>query len=133
IVENTISFNKNYNKHKVEALVGSVAQKFRFEDSSIQTRNFASDAITTPSGGAELFSASAFKSERANTSFLSRINYGYDDKYLVTANFRADGSSVFGPDKRWGYFPSFSLGWRMSRESFIKDDSFINDLKLRAG
>lgn len=133
IVENTLSYNNSFNKHTIEALVGSVAQKFTFENSSIQTRNFASDAITTPSGGAELFSASAWKSERANASFLSRINYSYDDKYLVTANFRADGSSVFGPDKRWGYFPSFSLGWRISKEKFFNDSSLVNDLKIRAG
>lgn len=133
IVENTLSFNKTFNKHAIEALVGSVAQKFTYEDSSIQTRNFASALITTPSGGSELFAASASKSERANSSFLSRANYSFDDKYLLTANFRADGSSVFGPNKRWGYFPSFSVGWRVSNEKFIADDSFINDLKLRAG
>ena len=133
IVENTLSFNKKLKKHSVEALVGSVAQKFTYENSSIQTRNFASASVTTPSGGSELFVASARKSERANASFLSRVNYSFDDKYLLTANFRADGSSVFGPNKRWGYFPSFSLGWRVSNEKFIKDDSFINDLKIRAG
>jgi len=133
IVENTLSYNKAFNKHSVEALIGSVAQKFTYENSSIQTRNFASASVTTPSGGSELFNASAWKSERANASFLSRVNYSFDDKYLLTANFRADGSSVFGPNKRWGYFPSFSVGWRVSNEKFIKDDSFINDLKIRAG
>ncbi|WP_262732674.1 SusC/RagA family TonB-linked outer membrane protein [Gaetbulibacter sp. NE] len=133
IVENTLSFNKSFNKHSVEALVGSVAQKFKFENSAIQTRNFSSATISTPNGGSEVFLASASKSEKSNASFLSRINYSYDDKYLLTANFRADGSSVFGPNKRWGYFPSFSLGWRVSNERFFKDDSFINDLKIRAG
>ncbi|WP_245940316.1 SusC/RagA family TonB-linked outer membrane protein [Winogradskyella pacifica] len=133
IVENTLSFNKRFNKHAVEALVGSVAQKFSYENSSIQTRNFASASVTTPNGGSELFDASAWKSERANASFLSRVNYSFDDKYLLTANFRADGSSVFGPNQRWGYFPSFSVGWRVSNENFMKEDSFINDLKIRAG
>lgn len=133
IVENTLSYNTVIDKHTIEALVGSVAQKFTFENSSIQTRNFASASVTTPNGGSEIFDASADKSERANASFLSRVNYSYDDRYLLTANFRADGSSVFGPNKRWGYFPSFSLGWRVSNEKFIKADSFINDLKIRAG
>lgn len=133
IVENTLSYSKVFNKHNVEALVGSVAQKFRYEGSDITTRNFASDAITTPSGGAEIMSASAWKSERSNASFLSRINYSYADKYLITANFRADGSSVFGPDQRWGYFPSFSLGWRVSNEKFFGENTFVNDLKIRAG
>ncbi|WP_046756682.1 SusC/RagA family TonB-linked outer membrane protein [Kordia jejudonensis] len=133
IIENTLSYKKILGKHNIEGLVGSVNQKFRFEDSSIQTRNFASNAVATPNGGSELFAATAFKSERANASFLSRINYSYDDKYLLTANFRADGSSAFGPNQRWGYFPSFSLGWRVSKEKFIPEDSFINDLKIRAG
>ncbi|AXG70673.1 TonB-dependent receptor SusC [Kordia sp. SMS9] len=133
ILENTLSYKKTLGKHNIEGLVGSVNQKFRFEDSSIQTRNFASDAVTTPNGGSELFAATAFKSERANSSFLSRINYSYDDKYLITANFRADGSSAFGTNQRWGYFPSFSLGWRVSNEKFIPEDSFISDLKIRAG
>ena len=129
IVENTLSYNKTFNKHSVEALLGTVAQKFTYENSSIETRNFASASIKTPNGGSEIINGSAWKSERANASFLSRANYSYDDKYLLTANFRADGSSVFGPNKRWGYFPSFSLGWRVSNEAFIKEDSFINDLK----
>lgn len=133
ILENTLSYKKAINKHNVEALLGSVNQKFKFENSTIQTRNFASASITTPNGGSELFAASADKSERANSSFISRVNYSYDDKYLITANFRADGSSAFGPNTRWGYFPSFSVGWRVSKEDFINDDSFINDLKLRAG
>ena len=133
IIENTLSYKKEFNKHNIEALVGSVNQKFQFENSSIQTRNFASASVTTPNGGSELFDATATKSEKANASFISRINYSYDDKYLLTANFRADGSSAFGPNQRWGYFPSFSLGWRVSNEAFIKDDSVISDLKIRAG
>ncbi|WGH76929.1 TonB-dependent receptor [Tenacibaculum tangerinum] len=133
IIDNTLSFNKIFNKHSVEALVGSIAQKFKYENSNVVTRNYAGDAVITPNAGSEIFSASAWKSESTNASFISRINYSYDDKYLLTANFRADGSSVFGPGKRWGYFPSLSVGWRISKENFISDDSFISDLKIRAG
>lgn len=133
IVDNTLTYYKKIKKHKIEALAGAVLQKFKFENSSIETRNFSSAAITTPNGGSELFNATATKAEKSNTSFLSRINYDFDDKYLVTANFRVDGSSVFGPDNRWGYFPSFSLGWRLSNEKFLENNDFINDLKLRAG
>lgn len=133
IVENTINYKKTIAKHNIEGLLGSVNQKFRFENSSIQTRNFSSAAITTPNGGSEIFAATASKSERANSSFLTRVNYSFDDKYLFTANFRADGSSAFGPEQRWGYFPSLSAGWRISNESFIPKESVLNDLKLRAG
>ncbi|MGB3605559.1 MAG: TonB-dependent receptor [Psychroserpens sp.] len=132
IVENTLNYKNIFGRHDIEALVGSVNQKFRFENSTIESRGFASAAVTTPNAGIP-FNSSANKSERTNGSFLGRINYSYDDKYLFTANFRADGSSVFGPGNRWGYFPSFSAGWRVSNENFIGDDSFISDLKLRAG
>jgi TonB-linked SusC/RagA family outer membrane protein len=133
ILENTLSYKKEINKHQLEMLAGAVQQKFTFENSSIQTRNFASASITTPNGGAEIFSATANKSEKANASFISRLNYSFDDKYLVTANFRADVSSAFGPNNRWGYFPSFSMGWRVSKEQFLAQVKSINDLKLRFG
>jgi TonB-linked SusC/RagA family outer membrane protein len=133
IIENTLNFNRDIEKHTVEVLVGAVQQKFKWENSSIETRNFASASITTPNGGSEIFNATAFKSEKSNASFISRLNYDYDDKYLLTANFRADGSSVFGPNNKWGYFPSFSVGWRISRENFMENVGWLNDLKIRAG
>ena len=73
------------------------------------------------------------KSEWSIMSYLARVSYNYDSKYLVTANFRADGSSKLAPGHRWGYFPSFSAAWRISGEKFLRDVSWINDLKLRAG
>ncbi|WP_189361689.1 SusC/RagA family TonB-linked outer membrane protein [Algibacter mikhailovii] len=133
IFENTLTYNKTINDHKFDALAGYVQQKNKWENSSIETRNFASASIPTPNGGSEIFSASADKSEKANSSFISRLNYSYADKYLITANFRADGSSVFGPEQRWGYFPSFSGGWRISQEPFLNDVKAISDIKIRAG
>jgi TonB-linked SusC/RagA family outer membrane protein len=133
ILDNTLTYDTKIKKHKIEALVGTVLQKFKFENSSIETRNFSSASITTPNGGSELFNATATKAEKSNTSFISRVNYDFNDKYLFTANFRVDGSSVFGPDNRWGYFPSFSAGWRLSNESFLENNDVISDLKLRAG
>ncbi len=133
IAENTLSFKKKISKHAVEVLVGSVIQKYKWENSYITTENFASDGITTTNAGSVIASAGNNKSEKSNESYLSRLNYAFADKYLVTANFRADASSAFGPDNRWGYFPSFSLGWRMSQESFLNSIDFLNDLKIRAG
>jgi TonB-linked SusC/RagA family outer membrane protein len=133
IFENTLKYNKEIKKHKIEALIGAVNQKNYWENSAIERRNFASDGIVTVNGGSEIITATAYKSEKANSSFISRINYDFDNKYLVTANFRADGSSIFGPDNRWGYFPSFSLGWRLSEESFLNESKTINNLKLRVG
>ena len=66
-------------------------------------------------------------------SFLARFNYVYDGKYVLTANARADASSKVGENNRWGFFPSTSLAWVLSEEGFLKDVSFLNNLKLRAG
>ena len=133
IFDNTLNYKKTIKNHKLEGLIGSVIQKNTFENSNIQVRNFGSAAITTPNGGSEIISATASKAEKTNVSFLSRVNYDYAGKYLLTANFRADASSVFGPNNRWGYFPSFSAGWRVSNENFFENKTLINDLKIRAG
>ena len=133
MIENTLSYNKKVNDHSIEALIGSVAQKYLWENNYITTENFSSNGVTTTNAGSIITSAGNTKSEKTNTSFISRLNYAFKDKYLLTANFRADASSAFGPDNRWGYFPSFSAGWRISHESFMKSFDFLNDLKVRVG
>ncbi len=133
IFENILSYNKSIDAHSFNVMGGAVAQKYLWENSSIERIGFASDAITTPNAGSTIQNADANKSEKANASFISRLNYNYADKYLLTANFRADGSSSFGPGNRWGYFPSFSAGWRISQESFMPKWHFLSDMKLRAG
>ncbi|KXX70804.1 TonB-dependent receptor [Flammeovirga sp. SJP92] len=133
IFDNTLQYNKEVNKHKIQVLAGSVIQKYHWQGSNIERRNFASDAVTTPNGGSEIASATAYESEKANASFIGRVNYAFNNKYLLTANVRVDGSSVFGPRNRWGIFPSFSAGWRVSEEAFLKNVEAISDLKLRAG
>lgn len=133
IFENTIRYSRELEKHSINALIGSVIQKYQWENSNIERRNFSSDGIQTVNGGSEIISATASQSEKSNSSFISRINYAYADKYLITANLRVDGSSVFGSENRWGYFPSFSVGWRISEEAFLKENKAVEDLKIRAG
>lgn len=133
IFDNTFNYNKEIGKHKFSALAGSVVQKFKWENSAIETHNFSGDGIHTPNAGSEMITSTASKSEKTNASFIARFNYDFSGKYLFTANFRADGSSNFGPEERWGYFPSFSGGWRLSEEKFLSSVAFISDLKLRAG
>ena len=81
--------------------------------------------------GAKSVSVDSWRSKRALISFMGRINYGLMDKYLLTISYRADGSSVFGENNKWGYFPSGSLAWRISQEDFLKDSPVVTDLKLR--
>lgn len=133
ISDNTLTYTKSIGKHNFTVLGGFVAQKYRYENTYIQTTGFSGNTIPTTNAGSVIGAAYNNKSEKFNTSAIGRVNYDYAGKYLFTANFRADASSVFGPNKRWGYFPSFSAGWRLSEERFLKDVTVINDLKLRAG
>lgn len=134
IIDNTLSYQKTFDeKHNFSALIGSVAQKFKWENASIEKTGYSSNAIPTTNAGSIITSATNDKSEKSNASFIGRVTYDYDSKYLLTANFRADASSNFGPNKRWGYFPSFSLGWRISQENFFQSVQTIDDLKLRVG
>lgn len=134
IIDNTLSYTKTIEQHNIGFMLGSVVQKSRWQNAQLETNGFSNNAVPTTNAGSTVITAFNNKKEKANASFIGRVTYGFRDKYLLTANFRADGSSAFGPDKRWGYFPSFSVGWRLSEEEFLR--SFIgtvNDLKLRAG
>lgn len=133
ISENTLTYTKNLEKHNLTALAGFVASETDYNSSEINARGFGGSAIQTVNGGATR-TVLASSSLRRNAAFLSRVNYGYDDKYLLTANFRADASTVFSATNNvWGYFPSFSAGWRISEEKFFAGFDFINDMKIRAG
>ena len=132
VTENTVSYNKMKNDHNFSALAGYIASENTYASSSINAREFGSTGVQTVNGGA--IRTSGYSSSKArNLSMISRFNYSYSDKYYVTTNFRADAYSGFGEANRWGYFPSFSVGWRISKESFLKDVKAISDLKIRAG
>ena len=88
------------------------------------------DTTLSPKGK-ELFSPTHFESEYYLLSLYGRLNYTYDDKYMVTATLRADASSRFAKDNRWGYFPSVALAWRLTEENFLKDNRILSNLKLR--
>jgi TonB-linked SusC/RagA family outer membrane protein len=133
ISDNTLTYTKILGKHNFSALAGWISQKYRYENTYIYTSSFSGNNIPTTNAGSIIGSAYNNKSEKFNTSFIGRINYDYAGKYLLTANFRGDASSVFGPSNKWGYFPSVSAGWRLSEEDFLKNATLINDLKLRVG
>jgi TonB-linked SusC/RagA family outer membrane protein len=101
--------------------------------SDFQAQGFASDltGINDIGGASQINYRTSYDSRRNINSWLGRINYGYADKYLITLSYRADGSSVFGKNNKWGYFPSASLAWRASEENFIKNLNVFSDLKFR--
>ena len=132
LVENTLTYNTLINNdHSINALVGYTTQKQYNESSEMYALNFPNNFIRTLGAG-QITSGDHAITEWSLLSYLARINYGYKDKYLLTATVRRDGSSRFGPDTKWGNFPSFSVGWRVSEENFMKALSPVSELKLRA-
>jgi TonB-linked SusC/RagA family outer membrane protein len=129
--EQTLSYKKEIAKHGFGVLVGNTLQGDVLTRTFAEGRGFASNELKTISAAASTTSTNSWtKSNLA--SFFAKVNYGFDDRYLIDVSVRADGSSCFGADNKWGYFPSLGVAWRIKQESFIKDIDFISDLKLRS-
>lgn len=129
--ENTLSYERQFGSHNLSVLAGYTAQKQRDEYSFVTTGNFPNDLVETLNGGT-VTGGSGFAQEWSLLSYLARANYNYLNRYFLTATIRRDGSSRFGRKSRWGYFPSVSASWLASDEGFLKDVSWISNLKLRA-
>ncbi|WP_187293437.1 TonB-dependent receptor [Dyadobacter fermentans] len=129
--ENTANYTKEIGDHNFDALVGFTAQKFKQDNSAINGSNYPDDKVQTISAAGTITASSSIQ-EWSLLSYLARLNYNFKGKYLVSASIRRDGSSRFGAQNRWGNFPSLSLGWILSEESFMADMRTISFLKLRA-
>ncbi len=133
--ENTLSYNRVFAEDHDLSLLGGISYNFgRIANYNISSAGgFGSDDITTLNAANNISAGSSTsESQYAMLSYFGRAQYSFRDKYLFSATVRRDGSSRFGEDTRWGVFPSFSAGWRVSDESFMDDVTAINDLKLRA-
>lgn len=122
-------------KHAVNAVLGYTAQSFVGEGFAAERRDFLNEAEDQRflSVGTAITDATGTKSENSLASYFGRVNYAFNQKYLLTATLRADGSSKFAPGNKWGYFPAFSAGWRISREAFFQNIKAISHLKLYGG
>lgn len=130
---NTLNYNKTIGKHTIGVLVGTEAiENLSRSLSGSRQRYFSTDPsyLTLTTGTSNIANASS-AAEDALWSMFSRIDYSFNNKYLLSGTIRRDGSSRFGPENRYGIFPSVSAGWRISEEAFLKDIDWINDLKLR--
>ena len=132
IVDSYLSYQKTFGNHDVNAVFGYSAER-RFErKTGLYATGFTSDIIQTINGGTEFTpNNNIYEREKRLQSFFGRVNYAYSDKYLFSLSVRRDGSSVFGPNKKFGVFPAVSLGWRVSEEDFLSGSSLLNNLKLR--
>ncbi len=132
--ENTLNFNKEFGKNRIDAVAGYTWQKYRIVNFTAGSNNFVSDDLlyNVLGSGSEVVPPSSGGSEWGIASWLGRINYNFDSKYLVTFSGRADGASRFAEGNKWAFFPSAALGWRASEEKWMKQFSHISNLKLRA-
>ena len=131
IIENTLSFSRRFNEHSVNVLLGQGAQEYKFyslsasvqdvpEGSSLEYLSLGTDSTASVNDNGSLTRVS---------SYFGRINYSFDNKYLLNASLRADGSSKFS--NSWGYFPSVGVGWVITNEKFMQNQNLFNNLKLR--
>ncbi|WP_281234960.1 SusC/RagA family TonB-linked outer membrane protein [Flavobacterium gelatinilyticum] len=134
IWNNLLTYNKTFGKHTVTAMLGQEMQEQHWENlygyRSGYITNGATDLNAGDSTTARNSNASSTKSL---SSYFGRLFYSFNDKYLLTATLRRDGSSQFAPENRWDWFPSAALAWKVSNENFLKENKTINNLKLRLG
>lgn len=128
---NTLSWNKTLRlRHDVSAMAGFEEISFASYNMDAQKAGLIDGSITDLSTATSMLGIYGSNTDWTTRSYFGRVTYAYDSRYMVESNFRYDGSSRFSPDRRWGFFPSFSGGWRISKESFM-DDVPVDELKVR--
>lgn len=131
--ENTLSYNKTFKDvHRISAVLGQSMQRESIEGSRITGNGYPNDLVHTLNASTTATNWDSDRQAWTLASLFGRVQYNYDDRYLISASMRADGSSRFGKNNRWGYFPSVSAGWYLSEENFLKDQTWLDALKLRA-
>ena len=133
-VEATLTWNKRWNKHEIEVLGGYTYQQEKSENVLAASANFANENLGYHSlqAGSQLITPQSNFVTSVLYSGIGRINYSLLDRYHLTATLRADGSSRFAKNKKWGWFPSLGFSWNVNEEKFLKSQKWIEDLKIRA-
>lgn len=135
LIENQLTYTTTINKkHNISAVLVQSAQKETMKTDNVTATDYPNDYIHTINGGT-VTEGKSDKTQWSIASYLARVQYNYEGRYMLSAAIRADGSSRFGKNNRWGYFPSASAAWRISDEEFFKNVkklSFVNDMKIRA-
>ncbi|WP_298790135.1 SusC/RagA family TonB-linked outer membrane protein [uncultured Allomuricauda sp.] len=133
VVTNTLTLNKTFgDKHNLTLLGGHETQRSSYDGIRALGIGFVDERFSTLNN-AQTFNSTQFKGSSALESYFTRAIYSFDDRYSVTASFRADGSSKFAEGNKWGYFPSVSAAWRLSNESFMEGFDIIQNIKLYGG
>jgi len=134
VFDNIMTYDKTFGKHSLNAMGGTSYTSSEWNQSYMSASHFRNSDILTLNAANKIEQGSGTSaSDWSIMSYLGRLAYNYESKYLMTVNFRADGSSKLDPNHRWGYFPSASAAWRVSSEEFMTGLDIIDDLKLRGG
>lgn len=135
--QNTLSYDNTFGKHSISAVAGFTWEAYTGNTFTAQRLDTPSnsEAFQIVGAGTKEGLSTGYRYETYLISYLGRVNYNYDNRYLATVSVRTDGSSKFASGNRWGTFPSFSLGWRIDQEEFFKnwDQNVWNGVKLRGG
>ena len=133
IWENTLSYDWEMDEqNRLSALIGGSFQRDTRDNFVASATDFPNDILTTFASAATPLLVGGIGTERALISSFARVNYNFDDRFLLTGTIRADGSSRFGENNRWGFFPSAAVAWRLDNEAFLENASALSELKLRA-
>ena len=138
LFEVTADYSRTFGLHHVAGVAGFSYQKFMYDGQKIENKGFPTDdakyyQIGNGDASKKYLNASSYRNSNALAAVFGRVNYNYAEKYLVSASIRREGSSRFGANNKWGWFPAVSLGWRITGEDFMQDKTWVDDLKLRAG
>ena len=127
-----LNYNQSFGIHDVSAMVGYEEETYDYRETNVSKLGLTDAAVNDLDAATTPYSTAGYGTEYAARSVFGRANYAYKSRYLLEFNLRYDGSSRFAPDYRWGAFPSFSAGWRMNEESWLKPVQWLTNLKLRA-
>lgn len=127
-----LNYNQSFGIHDVSAMVGYEEETYNYRETNVSKLGLTDAAVNDLDAATTPYSTAGYGTEYAARSVFGRANYAYKSRYLLEFNLRYDGSSRFAPDYRWGAFPSFSAGWRMNEESWLKPVQWLTNLKLRA-
>ncbi|HEV3413064.1 MAG TPA: TonB-dependent receptor [Puia sp.] len=133
VLDNTLTWDRSFGANAFNVVIGTETVNEKYYNNTQSGRGFATAAVPTLNAATSNQSIYSYQTDWADLSYFGRATYSYDDKYLATATIRADGSSRVGIDNKWGYFPAFSAGWRASKEAFLQNSNFIENLLIRAG
>lgn len=133
VANNLLKYQKSFNqKHNFSILLGQSFETYKRRNSYIEAINFPSNKFEYIASAGQIRAASTSATDRGLNSFFGQTKYNFDYKYIVDISARFDGSSKFGKNYRYGFFPAISLAWRVSEENFLKNSNFISDLKIKA-